>query len=172
MSTYKPKTNLFLRAWYDKETRSVIIQIIAAALIMSFFAYLINNASINMAKLGKDIDFSFLSDPSSYDINQTLIEYSSRSSHFRAGLAGLINTLLIAGFGIVIATLLGFVLGVMRLSKNFITQKLAYIYIEYMRNVPVLLHILLLYGVILNVFPKTKQAFNFGDTFFFYQTVA
>ena len=166
MSTDKPKTNLFLRAWYDKETRSVIIQIIAAALIMSFFAYLINNASINMAKLGKDIDFSFLSDPSSYDINQTLIEYSSRSSHFRAGLAGLINTLLIAGFGIVIATLLGFVLGVMRLSKNFITQKLAYIYIEYMRNVPVLLHILLLYGVILNVFPKTKQAFNFGDTFF------
>ena len=119
-----------------------------------------------MAAIGKDIDFSFLFNPADYDINQTLIDYSSRSSHFRAGLVGLLNTLLIAAFGIVIATVLGFTLGVMRLSKNWITQKLAYIYIEYMRNVPVLLHILLLYGIIVNVFPKTKQAYNFGDTFF------
>jgi len=166
MSTPKPSTNPLLRAWYDKETRSIIIQIIAAIIIMSFFAYVINNAVINMAKLGKDINFTFLSDPSSYDINQTLIDYSSRSSHFRAGLVGLINTLLVAVFGIIIATILGFTLGVMRLSKNFITQKLAYVYIEYMRNVPVLLHILLLYGIIVNVFPKTKQAYNFDDTFF------
>ena len=166
MTGNSTSNNRLLRLWYDKESRSVIIQIISLAVILGFFAYLINNAVVNMAAIGKDIDFSFLFNPADYDINQTLIDYSSRSSHFRAGLVGLLNTLLIAAFGIVIATVLGFTLGVMRLSKNWITQKLAYIYIEYMRNVPVLLHILLLYGIIVNVFPKTKQAYNFGDTFF------
>jgi|TARA_B110001469_G_C9638809_1_gene320824 general L-amino acid transport system permease protein len=166
MTGNSTSNNRLLRLWYDKESRSVIVQIISLAVILGFFAYLINNAVVNMAAIGKDIDFSFLFNPADYDINQTLIDYSSRSSHFRAGLVGLLNTLLIAAFGIVIATVLGFTLGVMRLSKNWITQKLAYIYIEYMRNVPVLLHILLLYGIIVNVFPKTKQAYNFGDTFF------
>ena len=166
MTGNSTSNNRLLRLWYDKESRSVIVQIISLAVILGFFAYLINNAAVNMAAIGKDIDFSFLFNPADYDINQTLIDYSSRSSHFRAGLVGLLNTLLIAAFGIVIATVLGFTLGVMRLSKNWITQKLAYIYIEYMRNVPVLLHILLLYGIIVNVFPKTKQAYNFGDTFF------
>ena len=166
MTGNSTSNNRLLRLWYDKESRSVIVQIISLAVILGFFAYLTNNAVVNMAAIGKDIDFSFLFNPADYDINQTLIDYSSRSSHFRAGLVGLLNTLLIAAFGIVIATVLGFTLGVMRLSKNWITQKLAYIYIEYMRNVPVLLHILLLYGIIVNVFPKTKQAYNFGDTFF------
>ena len=94
MSTTSYNSNPILRAWYDKETRSVIVQVIAMAIILAFFAYVINNAVINMANLGKDISFSFLWQPASYDINQTLIEYSSRSSHFDAMIVGLINTLL------------------------------------------------------------------------------
>ena len=99
MST--PTPNPLLRAWYDKDTRSVIIQIIAAALIISFFAYIINNAVTNLAAIGKDINFSFLWQNASYDINQHLIEYSSTSSHFQAMIVGLINTLLVAVAGII-----------------------------------------------------------------------
>jgi general L-amino acid transport system permease protein len=156
MSTPAPSTHPLLRAWYDKETRSVIVQIIAAALIISFFAYIVNNAVVNLAAIGKDISFDFLWQNASYDINQHLIEYSSTSSHFRAMLVGLINTLLVAVAGIILATILGFMLGVMRLSSNWLTQKIAYVYIEYVRNVPVLLHILLLHGLII----------TFGEGFF------
>jgi len=164
MST--PTPNPLLRAWYDKETRSIIIQIIAAALIIAFFAYIINNAALNLAKIGKDINFGFLWQNASYDINQHLIEYSSTSSHFQAMIVGLINTLLVAVAGIILATILGFLLGIMRLSNNWLTQKIAYVYIEYVRNVPVLLHILLLYGLILNALPRPKSSYNLNDTFF------
>ena len=166
MSTPTPSTNPLLRAWYDKETRSVIVQIIAAAIIISFFAYIINNAVVNLAAIGKDIDFGFLWQNASYDINQHLIEYSSTSSHFRAMIVGLINTLLVAVAGIVLATILGFMLGVMRLSNNWLTQKIAYVYIEYVRNVPLLLHILLLHGLIITALPRPKGSHNFSDTFF------
>lgn len=166
MNGPKHPNNFLSKAWNDKESRSVIIQIISFVIILGFVAYVINNAVVNLAAIGKDINFAFLSEPAGYNIDQTLIEYTSRSSHFWAGLVGLLNTLLVAFFGIIIASILGFLLGVMRLSKNWLTQKLAYVYIEYMRNVPLLLHILLMYGVIVNTFPKTKQAFNFNDTFF------
>jgi general L-amino acid transport system permease protein len=134
--------------------------------ILAFFYFVINNAIINMSNLGKDISFSFLWQPASYDINQTLIEYDSRSSHFKALLVGLINTLIIAAAGIVLATILGFILGVMRLSNNWLTQKIAYVYIEFVRNVPVLLHILLIHGFIIYSLPRPKQSINMSDTFF------
>jgi general L-amino acid transport system permease protein len=160
------RSNLLSKAWYDKETRSVIVQVIAMAVILGFFAYIINNAVINLAALGKDINFAFLWQPASYDINQHLIEYDSRSSHFSATVVGLINTVLIAIAGIILATILGFILGVMRLSNNWLTQKIAYVYIEFVRNVPVLIHILLVHGIMVNTLPRPKQSISFGDTFF------
>ncbi len=159
-------SNPILKAWYDKETRSIIVQFIALALILLFFVYIINNAIENMATLGKDINFSFLFQPASYDINQYLIPYDSTSSHFTALLVGLINTLLVAVTGIILATVLGFLLGVMRLSNNWLTQKVSYCYIEYVRNVPVLVHILIVYGFIIFSLPKPKQSLSLGDTFF------
>ena len=158
--------NTLSRLWNDKETRSVIIQIIAIALIFSFFAYMVRNAMVNLEAIGKGFSFKFLSQPSSYDINQHFIEYTSRSTHFRAMLVGILNTLLVAICGIILSTILGFFLGVLRLSKNWITNKLAYIYIEYVRNVPVLLHILLMHGVIVHSLPIPKNAINFSDAAF------
>ncbi|HCI02935.1 MAG TPA: amino acid ABC transporter permease [Oceanospirillaceae bacterium] len=166
MTSNTTSSNRISKLWNDKDSRSVILQIVSFAIILGFFAFVVNNAVINMAEQGKDINFTFLFDTASYDINQTLIAYDSRSTHFMAGLVGLLNTLLIAVFGIILATILGFILGVMRLSNNWLTQKLSYVYIEYMRNVPVLLHILLIYGVIVHSMPLTKKAFNFNDTFF------
>lgn len=166
MSNTNANSNLLLKAWYDKESRSVIVQVIAMAIILGFFAYITNNAVQNMAALGKDISFNFLWQPASYDINQHLIEYDSRSSHFSATIVGLINTVMIAVAGILLATVLGFILGVMRLSNNWLTQKIAYVYIEYVRNVPVLIHILLVHGIMVNSLPRPKQSYDFGGTFF------
>lgn len=158
--------NVFSRMWNDKESRSVIIQIFAFVAIITFFGYMANNAVENLERLGKDIDFGFLFQPSSYDINQHLIPYDSRSPHIRAMFVGIINTLLVAVAGIFLATILGFLLGVLRLSKNWITNRLAYVYIEYVRNVPVLIHILIIHGLIVNVLPSPRNAVNLADTAF------
>ncbi len=158
--------SLFARLWYDKQNRSIIVQIIAALALLWLFGSMILNAIHNLEVLGKGFSFNFLSQPASYDINQHLIEYSSRSSHFRAMMVGIINTLLIAVAGIVLSTVLGFMLGVFRLSKNWLINKLAYCYIEFVRNVPVLLHILLIHGIVVHSLPKPKQAINFSDSTF------
>jgi len=151
------------RLWYDKESRSVIVQILAIAIIFSLFFYLVRNAIVNLEALGKDLSLDFLGQPASYDISQSLIEYSSRSTHFRAMIVGILNTLLVAVFGIVLSTILGFLLGVFRLSKNWLTNKIAYVYIEYVRNVPVLIHILLVHGLIVHSLPLPKNAITVGD---------
>ena len=158
--------SLLYRIVNDKETRSVAIQILTLALLFAFFFFIIRNAVINLEAIGKGYSFKFLWDPSNYDINQTLIEYDSRSPHWRATIVGVLNTILVAVSGIIIATILGFILGVLRLSKNWLINKVVYCYIEYVRNVPVLLHILLVHGVIVNTLPRPKNAINIEDTFF------
>lgn len=162
----QPQRNIVSRLWNDKETRSVIIQIFAFAAIFAFFFFMVRNAIFNLEAIGKDISLEFLSQPSSYDISQSLIEYNSRSTHFRAMVVGILNTLLVAVMGVILATIVGFLLGVLRLSKNWLTNKLAYVYIEYVRNVPVLLHILLLHGIIVHSLPLPKNAINVGDAAF------
>ena len=160
-----PKVSLS-RLWRDEHSRSVIIQILAVVLIFGLFTYLVRNAVVNLEAIGKGFSFGYLQEPASYDINQHLIEYTSRSTHFRAMLVGILNTLLVAVSGIVLATVLGFSLGVLRLSKNLLASKLAHIYIDYVRNVPVLLHILLVYGIIVNTLPVPREAQSLGDIAF------
>ncbi|PIW28680.1 MAG: amino acid ABC transporter permease [Rhodospirillales bacterium CG15_BIG_FIL_POST_REV_8_21_14_020_66_15] len=157
---------MLLKLWRNKETRSVIIQIVTIALLFAFFAYIINNAVLNLQALGKTFSFDFLKEPASYDINQALIEYTSRSSHARAMLVGILNTALVAVCGIVTATVVGFLLGVIRLSSNWLAARLVYVFIEFTRNVPVLLHILLIHGIIVHFLPLPKQAINVADALF------
>lgn len=154
------------RLWNDEKYRSVIVQVIAVSLIFVFFAYLVRNAVVNLETIGKGFSFDFLWQPSSYDINQHLIEYTSRSTHFRAMLVGILNTLLVAVCGIVASTVLGFLLGILRLSKNWLASRLAQAYVEYVRNVPVLLHILLVYGIIINTLPVPREAKALGEAAF------
>ncbi|MDH3218141.1 MAG: ABC transporter permease subunit [Gammaproteobacteria bacterium] len=149
---------LWYRIVYDKETRSVAIQVLTIALLFAFFFYIVRNAIVNLETIGKGYSFSFLWDASNYDINQTLIEYDSRSPHWRAAIVGIINTLLVAVAGIILSTIVGFLLGVLRLSHNWLINRVVYVYIEYVRNVPVLLHILLVHGIIVNTLPVPKNA--------------
>ncbi len=154
------------RLWRDEHSRAVIVQIVAVVLLFAAAAYLVRNAIVNLEAIGKGFSFAYLWEPASYDINQHLIEYSSRSTHFRAMLVGILNTLLVAVSGIVLATVLGFLLGVLRLSKNLLANKLAQVYIDFVRNVPVLLHILFVYGIIINTFPTTREAMSLGNMAF------
>lgn len=153
-----PSSSLSIaRLWTDKRSRGVIIQILATAAIFACIFYLLSNAVANFETLGKPFGFDFLQQESNYDINQHLIEYSSRSTHGRAAIVGVLNTLLVAVCGIVLATFLGFILGVLRLSPNWLLSRLSYCYIEFVRNVPVLVHILLIHGILVHSLPGVRQ---------------
>ena len=107
-------------------------------------AWLLNNTVQNLAARGKEFNFAFLGQRAGYDIGQQLIPYTNDSTHFRALLVGLINTLVVAFFGCIFATILGVIVGVLRLSKNWLVSRLMTVYVEVFRNVPLLLWILLL----------------------------
>lgn len=157
------------KLWTNREARSVILQILTMAILVGFFAFIITNAIANLAAVGKTFSYDFLYEPASYDINQTLIAYTSRDTHLRAGVVGLLNTGLVAFAGVIMATILGFILGVLRLSPNFLLNKISYCFIEFTRNVPVLLHILLIHGLLVHSLPRPKvavQDFNIADMFF------
>ncbi len=158
--------NVVSRLWNDKEARSVIIQTFTLIGILLFFGYMVRNAAVNLEAIGKGFSFSFLWQPSNYDINQSFIEYNSRSPHIRATVVGIMNTLAVAACGVILATVLGFLLGVMRLSKNYLIAKISYCYIEYVRNVPVLLHILMMQGLLVRLLPNPKSAVVIGDGVF------
>jgi general L-amino acid transport system permease protein len=158
--------NFLNTIWRNEKSREIIVQIFVLFCIGWILSWLIANVDANFKALGKDISFEFLFIPAGYDINQYLIDYNNRDSHLRAGIVGLLNTGLVAFFGIILATVLGVFLGIIRLSKNWLASKLAYWYIEFSRNVPILLHILLWHGIIINTLPHPKKALNLGDLTF------
>ena len=146
---------------YDTRYRSITFQIIALIAFLTLIGWLISNTAQNLAALGKEPSFRFLSQPAGYDINQMLIEYNNQMSHFRAAMVGLLNTLLVAALGCITATVLGVIIGVLRLSNNWIVSRLMAVYVEMFRNVPVLLWILLIFAVVIESLP-TPRAFR-GD---------
>ncbi|MDA8687803.1 ABC transporter permease subunit [bacterium] len=158
--------NFLNTIWRNEKSREIIVQIIVLLCIGWLFSWLITNVNANFKALGKDISFEFLFIPAGYDINQYLIDYNNRDSHLRAGIVGLLNTGLVAFFGIILATFLGVMLGIIRLSKNWLASKIAYWYVEFTRNVPILLHILLWHGIIINTLPHPKKALSLGDLTF------
>ncbi len=152
--------------WREKKPRQLIIQIIAIIVVLSLLGFVVRNTLYNLELIGRDVSYAFLFTPSNYDINQHLIEYDSRSTHLRATIVGVINTALVAFFGIILATLIGFTAGVARLSSNFLVNKISYLFVEFSRNVPVLLWILLCHGVIVHSLPHPRQAVSAYDMFF------
>ena len=142
---------------YDTRYRSITIQAIAMIGFMLGAAWLINNVRVNLALAGIPFQFSFLWETSGYDINQKLIEYNSQSTHFRAAVVGLLNTLLVAVLGCILATFIGVAVGILRLSKNWIVSRLAAIYVEMFRNVPLLLWISLAVVAISHTLPTPRD---------------
>ncbi|UWQ33217.1 ABC transporter permease subunit [Leisingera sp. M527] len=141
---------------YDTRYRSGTIQVIAMFGFMLLAAWLINNTMSNLAAQDKAFDFGFFTEPAGYDINQRLLEYTSRDSHLRAALMGLLNTLVVAFLGCVTATILGVIIGVLRLSSNWLVARLMTIYVELFRNVPVLLWIVFVMAILIETLPAPR----------------
>jgi general L-amino acid transport system permease protein len=148
---------------YDTRYRSMTIQVVAMIGFMLLFFWLFNNTAKNLLELGKEPSFSFLGEPAGYDINQRLIDYDNQNSHFRAAFVGLLNTLLVAVLGCITATILGVVIGVLRLSKNWLISRIMTVYVEVFRNVPVLLWIVFMMAILIETLPAPK-AFRGVDT--------
>ena len=132
-----------------------LITVLAVILVFGFFTY---NAQINMENRGIDFGYGFLSQESSFDVQFSLIEYDGSHSYARAYLVGLLNTLLVAFIGIILATILGVIVGVVRLSPNYLIERSAAFYVEFFRNIPLLLQIFFWYFAALRALPLPQDA--------------
>lgn len=142
---------------YDTRFRSYTIQFVVLLLFCAFLVWLLQNTMANLADRDKDINFSFLFNRAGYDIDQQLIPYTNDSTHGRALIVGLLNTLVVAFFGCVFATIVGVFVGILRLSKNWLVARLMTVYIEIFRNVPLLLWIILAYVIFSETQPKPNE---------------
>jgi general L-amino acid transport system permease protein len=142
---------------YDTRYRSYTIQLAVLVLLLAFLGWMADNTIKNLAERGKDINFSFLWQRAGYDIDQQLIPYTNDSSHGRAAIIGLLNTLLIAVIGCFFATIVGVIAGVLRLSKNWLVARLMTVYVEIFRNVPLVLWIILIFVVFTETYPQPKD---------------
>jgi len=142
---------------YDARYRSLTIQVIASILIMLLLVQLVNNTVTNLAALGKDISFSFLWSTAGYDINQQLIPFTSQDTHARAAFVGILNTLLVAVLGCILATVIGVLAGVLRLSSNWLVSQIMGAYVEAMRNTPLLIWILIVFALMTEATPQPRE---------------
>jgi general L-amino acid transport system permease protein len=153
-----PKDGFRLRQLiFDTRYRSYTIQFIVLLLVFAALLWLVNNTIQNLADRDKDINFSFLFNRAGYDIGQQLIPYTNDSTHMRALFVGLLNTLVVAFFGCIFATVLGVTVGILRLSKNWLVARLMTVYIEVFRNVPLLLWIILTFVILSETQPAPSD---------------
>ncbi|MEP0707233.1 MAG: amino acid ABC transporter permease [Parvibaculum sp.] len=139
--------------WYNPRVRSIFYQTVVLVSVIGIVWFFAATAQENLERLNISSGFGFLDTTAGFGIIQTLIPYSEQSSYGRAFLVGLLNTLVVAVIGIVLATLLGFFIGVARLSRNWLIAKLAAAYVEIMRNIPLLLHLFFWYFAVLRPLP-------------------
>ncbi len=139
------------------------LTILVVILVFGFFTY---NAQVNMENRGIAFGYGFLSQESSFDVQFSLIEFDGSHSYFRAYLVGLLNTILVSVIGIVLATILGVVVGIARLSKNYLIERTAAVYVEFFRNIPLLLQIFFWYFAALRALPLPQKAEPMLGVFF------
>ena len=152
--------------WRDPRVRAIAYQVLTLLGVVLFFGYIVHNTIENLDRQGIASGFGFLQKPAGFGIPQTLIEYNELSPNSRVFWVGLLNTMLVAGIGIVLATILGFAIGLARLSSNWLVARLATVYIEVIRNVPLLLQILFWYFAVLQALPHPRDSIAFGDLFY------
>jgi general L-amino acid transport system permease protein len=152
---------------YDPKVRAIAYQVVLTVVVVGLIYTAASNAVANLRAARIASGFGFLNTTSGFDINQTLIPYSAAGSTYgEAFIVGLLNTLVVAVIGIFFATILGFTVGIARLSKNWMISKLAMVYVEVIRNLPLLLQLLFWYVAVLAALPGPRQAVNVGDMFF------
>ena len=151
---------------YNNEVRAFLFQVITLVATLYVFYAAIDNMFINIEARGIKTGFSFLHSESGFDIAEYLIDYSPSSSNLTVFYVGLINTIVVSITGIIFASIIGLIIGIARLSNNYLIAKLATGYIEFFRNIPILLQILFWYNIALVSFPHPRQSFELFDSIF------
>ena len=163
----------FKELLYNNEARAFFFQVATLLIIVGLFYTIIGNLFDNIEARGIHTGFSFLKNRAGFDIlpflGNYLQDYTPESSNLTVFYVGLINTLIVAFVGIILATVLGLFIGIARLSNNYLVAKLAGGYIEIFRNIPVLLQIFFWYNIFINIFPHPKKSFSFFDIAFLNQ---
>lgn len=154
--------------WRDPDKRAIVYQALVVAFIVWLLYSIIHNTATNMEARGLASGFGFLSSTSGFGIISTpFVPYTEDSSYFTVFLVGLVNTIIVAFVGCVLALLLGFIVGISRLSSNWLIQKIATFYIELFRNIPLLLQILFWYSAVLKPLPGPRELHEAGEAVFF-----
>lgn len=147
--------------WRDERFLRVLGQVVFLVILAALLGFLVNNMLTNMRQQGMGLGFGFLRLTAGFDIGEHLIPYDRSQTFLRALLVGLLNTLQVSVLGIILATILGLIFGVARLSSNFLIQTLARAYIEFLRNIPLLVLLVFLYTVVFIKLPRVKDAITF-----------
>jgi len=148
------------------KVRKIIPQLITVLVVVLIFGFFTFNAQVNMDNRGIEFGFGFLSQESSFDVQFSLIDYDGSHSYARAYLVGLLNTLLVAFIGIIISTILGVIIGIARLSPNYLIERSAAFYVEFFRNIPLLLQIFFWYFAALRALPLPQDTEAMFGVFF------
>src|ERR1700758_1302476 len=147
-------------AWRNPAIRGVLYQILFVAVVVALGAFLVHNTLVNLRRQNIASGFGFLDREAAFGIGESLIAYSPADTYARAFLVGLLNTLYVAGLGIVLATILGTVMGIARLSSNWLIRKLAQGYGETFRNIPLLLQLFFWWAMLRISAPAPRQAWE------------
>jgi general L-amino acid transport system permease protein len=154
--------------WRNEFVRGIAIQVLAILILAAVGGFLVHNTAVNLAKRGIASGFGFLSNQAGFDIGIALIPYTmAGSSYWQAFLVSVVNTLVVSAVGIVIATILGFVIGIARLSRNWLVATLAAVYVDVIRNIPLLAQIIFWYFGLLPLLPQVRQSVPLLNAFFF-----
>ncbi len=153
----RPSAAPFFR---DPEKRAIIFQVVALLLVALVSYYLYSNTQANLERQSIATGFGFLDKEASFEIGESVIEYSAADTYAKALLAGALNTIKVSFIGVVLTLILGTVVGIARLSSNWLVAKLAGAYIEVMQNIPVLLQLFFWYAIFYESFPSPRQALN------------
>ncbi|ETD68937.1 ABC transporter permease [Pelistega indica] len=153
-------------SWNDERVRSWIYQAIILAIVVWVVWYLVSNTMDNLSSRNIQTGFAFLHKEAGFAIGESLIDYQLTDTYARAIKVGLLNTLLVSFIGIILSTLLGTLIGIGRLSSNWLVNRLASIYVELMRNIPLMIHLFFWYALLTENLPAPRQALSPIDGIF------
>lgn len=152
-------------SWRSQAFRGLLYQVIAIVVVLVTVLYLAHNTTTNMKLRGIQSGFDFLSSPAGFDIGESLFVFDSGESYWRAYLVGFVNTLRVAVVGIILTTILGVLIGVGRFSRNALIRGMCAVYVEFFRNIPVLLQLLMWYLLFTEVLPASNEPLTLGPLF-------
>ena len=152
--------------WNDPRIRAIFYQVVVIGAVLLFAAYLINNTLVNLEERNIRTGFGFLGHEAGFAVGEHIIEFTPADTYARAFLVGITNTLRVAVLGIVLCTILGTIIGIARLSHNWLIRKLASVYVETVRNIPLLLQLFAWYTVIGEMLPLARDAVSVGPSIY------